>query len=73
MYSQEYQLIWQNCFGGSNLEGAYDMVSLPNGYLIAGGTGSNDGDVSVSYGNGDGWLIRVDSTGNLLWEKTYGG
>ncbi|MDD2965824.1 MAG: hypothetical protein PHU33_17940, partial [Bacteroidales bacterium] len=73
MYSQEYQLIWQNCFGGSKLDGAYDIVSLPSGYLIAGGTGSNDGDVSVSYGNGDGWLIRVDSTGNLLWEKTYGG
>ncbi len=73
LHSQEYQIIWQNCFGGSSLEGAYDIVPLSNGYLIAGGTGSNDGDISISYGLGDGWVVRIDSTGNMLWEKTYGG
>jgi len=55
------------------LDGAYDIVCPDNGYIIAGGTGSNDGDVSYSYGNGDGWLVRIDSIGNILWEKTYGG
>jgi len=73
LHSQDYQLTWQQCFGGSMLDGAYDIIALENGYLIVGGTGSNDGDVSFSYGNGDGWLIRTDSFGNLLWEKTYGG
>ncbi len=73
LYSQEYQLTWQNCFGGSMLDGAYDIVSLDNGYIIAGGTGSNDGDISYSYGNGDGWLVRIDNAGNLIWEKTLGG
>ncbi len=73
LYSQNYQLTWQQCYGGSMLDGAYDLISLENGYLIAGGTGSNDGDISFSYGNGDGWLIRTDIAGNLLWEKVYGG
>ena len=73
LYSQEYQLTWQNCFGGSMLDGAYDIVSLDNGYIIAGGTGSNDGDISYSYGNGDGWLVRIDNAGNLIWEKTLAG
>lgn len=72
-FGQNMEITWQQCFGGSMLDGAYDMVMVENGYLIAGGTGSSDGDISYSYGNGDGWLIRVDSVGNILWEKTYGG
>jgi len=73
LHSQDYQLNWQQCFGGSMLDGAYDIIAIENGYLIAGGTGSNDGDITFSYGNGDGWLIRTDGNGNLIWEKTYGG
>ena len=73
LFAQNYKLTWQRCFGGSNLEWPYDIVKVENGYFIAGGTGSNDGDISYSYGDGDGWLLRIDSLGNLLWEKTYGG
>ena len=73
LHSQDYQITWQQCFGGSMLDGAYDIIAIENGYLIAGGTGSNDGDITFSYGNGDGWLIRTDGNGNLIWEKTYGG
>ncbi len=72
-FGQNMDITWQQCFGGSMLDGAYDMVMVENGYIIVGGTGSSDGDISFSYGNGDGWLVRVDSIGNMLWEKTYGG
>jgi hypothetical protein len=73
-YSQSNMPIqWQHCFGGSNIDAACDIIAIDNGYIIAGGTGSNDGDVSFSYGLGDGWLIKTDSAGNLIWEKTYGG
>ncbi|NOX47097.1 MAG: hypothetical protein GXO89_08985, partial [Chlorobi bacterium] len=72
-FGQNMEITWQQCFGGSMLDGAYDMVMVENGYLITGGTGSSDGDISYSYGNGDGWLVRIDSLGNILWEKTYGG
>ncbi len=73
LHSQDYQMNWQQCFGGSMLDGAYDIIAIENGYFIAGGTGSNDGDITFSYGNGDGWLIKTDSNGNLIWEKNYGG
>jgi len=73
LHSQDYQLTWQQCFGGSMLDGAYDIIAIENGYFIAGGTGSKDGDITFSYGNGDGWLIKTDNNGNLIWEKTYGG
>jgi hypothetical protein len=70
---QNMDVIWQQCYGGSMPDGAWDILALNNGYIIAGGTGSNDGDVSFSYGLADGWIIKTDSAGNLLWEKTYGG
>jgi len=70
---QNFEVSWQSCFGGSLLDGANDMVTFDNGFIIAGATGSNDGDISASYGNGDGWVVCIDSTGNMLWEKNYGG
>jgi len=71
--AQNWDIIWQQCFGGSSIDVAYDLIAIENGYFIAGGTGSNDGDISFHRGLGDGWLIRIDSIGNLLWEKTFGG
>jgi hypothetical protein len=70
---QNLDIIWQQCFGGSAIDVANDIIAIENGYFITGGTGSSDGDISFSHGMGDGWLVRTDSTGNLLWEKTYGG
>lgn len=71
--AQNWDIIWQQCFGGSNMDIPYDIIAFEDGYIVAGGTGSSDGDISFSYGMGDGWLVRTDSIGNLLWEKTFGG
>jgi len=73
LVAQDWNIIWQQCYGGSDNDVAYDIIAIENGYFITGGTGSSDGDISFSHGMGDGWLVRTDSTGNLLWEKTYGG
>jgi len=66
-------ITWQNCFGGSDWDKPYDMVTCGNGYMILGYTGSNDGDIGFNHGENDVWLINIDSWGNLIWEKTYGG
>ncbi len=71
--AQNYELSWQRCYGGSNDDAAYDMINVDNGYMIVGGTGSNNGDISYNHGGGDGWLVRIDTNGNILWERTYGG
>ncbi len=70
---QNMTIQWQNCFGGSDLDYASDMVCFNNYYYVAGGSVSNDGDITYNHGNGDGWLIKTDDTGMLVWEKTYGG
>jgi hypothetical protein len=73
LFGQNWDIKWQQCFGGSDIDVANDIIAIANGYFIIGGTGSGDGNISFSYGLGDSWLIRIDSTGNLLWEKTFGG
>ncbi len=73
VYSQNMEITWQQCYGGSEQDNAYDIIEVTGGYLIVGWTESNDGDISFNNGGSDGWIIKTDSTGNILWEKTYGG
>ncbi len=65
---------WQQSFGGSGEDILYSAVETIDGeYMIIGETYSSDGDVSQNLGGGDIWLLKLNSTGQLLWEKSYGG
>ena len=74
---------WSRCYGGSEKEGMLDIIELSDGYLVAGVTSSNDGDLLNSgyhigyYNNGqpttDTWIIKLDYAGNIQWQKCYGG
>ena len=65
-------LVWLRQYGGSNDEaGAKIIATSDNGYAVAGGTSSTDGDISSTHG-GDVWLVKLDSLGNIQWEKCYG-
>ena len=67
-------LQWQKCFGGTGDEQAFSIISTNDGnYLISGLTPSNDGDVQGNHGGTDGWLFEIDPSGNLLWQKCFGG
>lgn len=67
-------LLWQKCVGGTNTEYAWDVsATSENGCIISGETFSNNGDIASYHANGDAWLIRLDSSGNVLWNETFGG
>ncbi|WP_181391743.1 PKD domain-containing protein [Methanospirillum lacunae] len=67
-------LLWQKCLGGSGDDGTESVIQdSDNGYLIAGYTASDDGDVSGNHGNYDAWIVKLDADGNLLWQKCLGG
>lgn len=67
-------ILWQRTFGGSNDEVANDVATTADtGYVVAGFTFSPDGDVTNYKDNGDGWLVYVDTLGNLINEKDKGG
>jgi hypothetical protein len=64
----------QKLFGGSKEElFQYCAKSPDGGYVFAGHTFSSDGDVSGFHGIFDIWIVKVDSAGNLVWQKTFGG
>ncbi|WP_412464796.1 T9SS type A sorting domain-containing protein [Flavobacterium mekongense] len=68
---------WQKCLGGSRSEVPYEIIQVADGgYVIAGSGVSNDGDLTLHYGSEsflDLWIIKIDNSGNLIWQKTYGG
>lgn len=70
----EGKIQWQKSLGGSKEEYAYSIVqTIDGGYVVAGYTDSNDGDVSGNHGNADSWIVKLDSKGNIIWQKTLGG
>lgn len=66
-------LIWQKALGGSLIDAAYSIQQVPGGYILAGYTWSSDGDVSGFHGAWDFWVVRLSSSGFLIWQKALGG
>jgi hypothetical protein len=67
-------LNWQKCLGGTLDDGANSIeVTNDGGYIIAGYAASDDGDVSLNQGGADYWLVKLDPTQNIDWEKSLGG
>jgi hypothetical protein len=65
------EIQWQNCLGGSKRESAYCVSECHDGgYILAGYTLSEDGDISSHIGDEDAWVVKLDSSGELEWEKT---
>ncbi len=64
---------WQGCYGGTEIDYATDIVEHENGYLVIGESRSTDGDVSNNHGSSDIWVVNIDSIGNIIWERCYGG
>ena len=68
------EIVWQKTLGGSSSDFVYSIIrSTDEGYVIAGWTTSNDGDVSGNHGSGDIWVVKLSADGNKLWQKTLGG
>jgi len=65
---------WQKCLGGSGGDGASSIwQTTDGGFVVAGGTSSIDGDVSGNHGGGDCWIVKLDTLGNIEWQKSLGG
>lgn len=72
--SESGDLIWENSFGGSAFENANSVKQTEDGgFIIAGNSRSSDQDLDENQGENDIWVLKTDSKGQLLWQKSMGG
>ena len=68
---------WSKCLGGTFFDEGQAVHEAPDGsFLVLGEAASlpGDGDVTTTnHGGTDFWLVRLSATGNILWQKSYGG
>lgn len=67
-------LQWRRYFGGTNNDRAYGAVQASDGgFVMAGSSESDDFNISNAKGSYDFWVVKVDKTGQMLWERSFGG
>ncbi len=77
--SSPLQIDWQRSLGSSGGEYLTNVKQTRNGDIVlvlyaASVSSEIDGNkTSPNFGNGDGWVVRLDSTGHTRWERTFGG
>jgi len=65
--------VWDKIYGGSEDDKAANIAKTTDGgYIISGYTSSNDGDVSENAGFHDYWIVKIDGSGVIQWEKSWG-
>jgi len=68
--------VWENSFGGSGYEAVYSLQQTSDGGYILGGysaSGVSGNKTSASYGDDDYWVVKIDGSGNKMWENSFGG
>lgn len=66
--SNNGSVIWTKTYGGTGADICYNIkTTSDNGYIFTGNTTSSTG------GGKDAFVVKVDSSGNILWQKSFGG
>jgi hypothetical protein len=66
--AREISLDWSRTYGGTGDDWASALVQTTDGgYALTGSTGS------FGAGYVDSWLVKTDASGNMQWNRTYGG
>lgn len=68
--------IWDKSFGGTDANILTSIITIKDaGFLLGGYSYSDTGadKTQHNWGGKDYWIIKIDSAGNKLWDKDYGG
>jgi hypothetical protein len=64
---------WQRTFGSSLFDWGHHVVQTSDGgYIVVGATSFGLGFLGGGWAY-DSWVLKLDSQGNIQWQKTYGG
>lgn len=73
-FDEQGAMEWQNCYGGMKHDrGASIKQTADGGYIVTGTTASNDQQVIGNHGDVDIWVLKLDKTGIIEWQKCLGG
>ena len=67
---------WDARFGGVNDDDLYAICKTNDGAYILGGTSLSEisgNKTQPSWGSYDYWIVKIDRSGNYLWDKRFGG
>ncbi|MDI1305897.1 MAG: T9SS C-terminal target domain-containing protein, partial [bacterium] len=65
---------WKKSLGGTYSDEAQSIrQTADGGYIVVGNTGSADGEVTGYHGNYDYWVVKLNATGTIEWQKALGG
>jgi Secretion system C-terminal sorting domain len=76
LHAQAPGIAWQNTIGGNGNDFLRSIQQTPDGGYILGGFSSSNisGDKTENKKGGpDYWVVKLDASGNIQWEKTIGG
>lgn len=72
-FDGENQLQWQKIYGGSLDDKGSDLIQTSDGgYAIFGSSQSSDADITANAGNYDFWVAKLNGSGNIIWQKSFG-
>ena len=64
---------WNKTYGGTNDDRGKQIIQTSDGgYLLIGYSSSSDLNVSENNGSQDFWIVKLDISGNISWEKSFG-
>jgi hypothetical protein len=74
-FNSNFEIVWRKIMGGSESDwGGFIMPDGLGNYYLSATTFSNDHDIqSTNHGTGDAWIVKIDSLGNIIWERCFGG
>ena len=68
-------ILWNRTFGGNSWDQLLSLTATSDGGFLLGGQSlsSASGDKSESSSHYDFWVVKIDASGNKLWDRTFGG
>ncbi|HKQ40081.1 MAG TPA: hypothetical protein VJ063_18550 [Verrucomicrobiae bacterium] len=70
------QQLWDRSYGGTEGDLVFSAKAAPDGgFVLAGNSYSpaNGSKTSPAFGESDIWIVRIDVSGNQVWDRSFGG
>jgi len=69
-------ILWQKSFGGTGQDYVTEESIVQadiDGYVFSATTNSDDYDISAANGGTDVWVVNINDSANIMWDKSFGG